>query len=88
MVRTGGGEAVWLLCATAHIAALACGLRLARVAEPAEHRCDTKKDCGTTRADRAGSQIGYYCVHFARGACCNGADCQYYHRIPTAAYDA
>lgn len=29
-----------------------------------------------------------FCIHFARGMCARGSDCQYFHRIPTVADDA
>jgi hypothetical protein len=51
--------------------------------ERAETRCKIATDAGYTKADKTGAGSGYFCIHFARGACANGADCRYFHRIPT-----
>ena len=32
----------------------------------------------------ASKQHQYICLYFARGKCIQGANCTYYHRIPTA----
>ena len=40
-------------------------------------------DTGFTKADhfeKKGST--YFCVYFARGACTEGVNCKYYHRVP------
>ncbi|PSN59851.1 RNA binding protein [Corynespora cassiicola Philippines] len=43
-------------------------------------RCNIAKDSGYTTADKtAGS---YFCLHFARGICPKGVDCEYLHRLP------
>jgi hypothetical protein len=30
----------------------------------------------------------YFCIHFARGSCAKGKDCQFFHRIPTMEDDS
>lgn len=45
-------------------------------------------DAGYTKADMNQTQRSFFCVHFARGACALGAECRYYHRVPTAEDDA
>lgn len=39
------------------------------------------RDSGYTLADRVPGS--YFCVHFARGSCTQGPQCQYLHRLPT-----
>ncbi|KAJ5833710.1 hypothetical protein N7474_002021 [Penicillium riverlandense] len=48
---------------------------------PAPGRCNLAQDSGYTRADRVNGS--FFCLHFARGTCPNGAECQYLHRAPT-----
>ncbi|OAQ77207.1 pre-mRNA-splicing factor CWC2 [Purpureocillium lilacinum] len=46
----------------------------------ARGRCNIATDSGFTRAD---SQHGsFFCLHFARGQCPKGQDCDYLHRLP------
>ena len=55
--------------------------------EPATTRCNVAKDAGYTRADkdaREGKEC-FFCIHFARGCCCKGSKCEYFHRIPLPA---
>ncbi|PHH83402.1 hypothetical protein CDD82_1336 [Ophiocordyceps australis] len=50
----------------------------------AKGRCNIARDSGYTRADKV---VGsYFCLHFARGVCSQGQDCNYLHRLPTT-YD-
>ena len=57
--------------------------------DPAPTRCNVARDAGYTKADRQnGKERAYFCIHFARGSCCKGKNCTYYHRIPTARDDA
>ena len=51
--------------------------------EPAMTRCDPELDCGYTKADIYDREGATFCIHFARGACCEGVNCRYYHRTPT-----
>jgi hypothetical protein len=51
--------------------------------ERAETRCSILMDAGYTKADKTAAGTGFFCLHFARGACALGADCKYFHRIPT-----
>lgn len=55
--------------------------------EPATTRCHLATDAGYTRADKAAHEGKecFFCIHFARGCCAKGSDCEYYHRIPTPA---
>lgn len=46
------------------------------------NRCNVKKDAGYTRADSTPG--AYICLHFARGMCYKGQDCEYLHRLPTS----
>ena len=49
-------------------------------------RCDAIADCGRTRGDdRRATTI---CLHFARGCCSEGDQCEYLHHLPTARDDA
>jgi len=45
-------------------------------------RCCVSTDAGYTRPDLNGKD-SYICLYFARGHCINGAECNFYHRIPT-----
>lgn len=53
------------------------------VREKATTRCDSKLDCGLTRCDKVSGGRRFFCLHFAKGCCANGANCTYFHRIPT-----
>lgn len=53
--------------------------------EPAATRCNLALDAGKTKADVVSKANRYFCVHFARGMCARGAECSYYHRLPTMA---
>ncbi|KAJ3415609.1 Pre-mRNA-splicing factor [Chytridiales sp. JEL 0842] len=46
--------------------------------DKAETRCSIARDCGYTRATKS----SFFCVHFARGCCAKGVDCNFWHRIP------
>ncbi|KAJ3290645.1 Pre-mRNA-splicing factor [Borealophlyctis nickersoniae] len=48
--------------------------------EKAATRCVIARDSGKTKAGKK----GLFCLHFARGCCDRGADCQYLHRLPDA----
>jgi hypothetical protein len=56
--------------------------------EPAATRCVLELDAGKTKADAVSKANRYFCVHFARGMCARGAECSYYHRLPSAADEA
>ncbi|KAJ4389083.1 Pre-mRNA-splicing factor [Gnomoniopsis smithogilvyi] len=47
----------------------------------AKGRCNIAKDTGYTKADSVTGS--YFCLHFARGICPKGQDCEYLHRLPT-----
>ena len=51
--------------------------------EAALTRCEPEVDAGYTKADKMEKYSTYFCIHFARGCCAEGANCKYYHRIPT-----
>ncbi|KAJ5146270.1 uncharacterized protein N7515_000834 [Penicillium bovifimosum] len=51
------------------------------LSHPAPGRCNIARDSGYTRADRVPGS--YFCIHFARGVCVKGQDCEYLHRLPT-----
>jgi len=56
--------------------------------EPAPTRCDPERDAGWTKATQAAlGERSYFCIHFARGGCCKGADCTFHHAVPTAEDD-
>lgn len=64
--------------------------------EAATDRCVLQTDAGYTKADGgrkaatgAVVQKGrrFFCIHFARGVCAKGADCDFYHRVPIPADD-
>ncbi|CEG35223.1 pre-mrna-splicing factor [Plasmopara halstedii] len=57
----------------------------ARGKEPATTRCVLERDAGKTKADVVSKANRYFCVHFARGMCARGAECSYYHRLPSVA---
>ena len=40
-------------------------------------------DTGFTKADHFEKKAGsFFCVYFARGACTEGVNCRFYHRVP------
>ncbi|KAL6945136.1 hypothetical protein ACO0QE_002582 [Hanseniaspora vineae] len=57
-----------------------------------KYRCDPVRDTGYTRADkymkqkslsRNNNALVYHCLYFAKGVCCKGSKCEYFHHIPT-----
>jgi hypothetical protein len=72
--------------------------------EKAPDRCVLETDAGATLADANNIrqlQTGvpmteearkkdrrFFCLHFARGMCAKGSECNYYHRVPTLEDDA
>eukprot|EP00297_Palpitomonas_bilix_P004000 CAMPEP_0113912798 /NCGR_PEP_ID=MMETSP0780_2-20120614/29149_1 /TAXON_ID=652834 /ORGANISM="Palpitomonas bilix" /LENGTH=741 /DNA_ID=CAMNT_0000909841 /DNA_START=89 /DNA_END=2314 /DNA_ORIENTATION=+ /assembly_acc=CAM_ASM_000599 len=56
--------------------------------ERALTRCVPARDVGLTKADSLKDDVPRFCVHFARGACNLGADCNYLHRCPLPEDDA
>lgn len=52
---------------------------------PALTRCIMERDCGFTKGDLLDPEgkTTFFCSHFARGCCNLGAECSFYHRIPT-----
>jgi len=56
--------------------------------ERAPHRCVPAEHAGRTKADEKKEKYTSFCIHFARGMCAKGYDCQYYHRIPLQKDDA
>ena len=46
----------------------------------AKGRCNIAYDSGYTRASEA--RGSFFCLHFARGVCLRGRDCEYLHRLP------
>ena len=50
----------------------------------AEYKCNPLIDTGYTRADKQQKKNNsYFCLYFARGCCCEGVNCRYYHHVPT-----
>ena len=50
----------------------------------AEYKCNPTLDTGYTRADKQQKKNNsYFCLYFARGCCCEGINCRYYHHVPT-----
>ena len=45
-------------------------------------RCDPDIDSGFTKADKFDKSNSYFCIHFARGCCCEGSNCKYFHHVP------
>ena len=46
----------------------------------AEYKCNPTLDTGYTRADKQQKKNNsYFCLYFARGCCCEGVNCRYYH---------
>lgn len=50
---------------------------------PASTRCDLELDVGYTKADIMEPETAYWCLHFVRGCCSEGANCRFFHRLPT-----
>ncbi len=50
------------------------------VKDKSETMCDPVQDSGWTKGDKTPG--AFFCLFFARGACPNGPDCQYLHRLP------
>ena len=48
---------------------------------PALHKCNPALDTGYTKADVSKDQT-FFCLFFAKGCCCEGYKCNYYHRVP------
>jgi len=46
-------------------------------------RCDPEIDTGYTKADLTDKLTTYFCIHYAKGCCCEGVNCKYYHRVPS-----
>jgi hypothetical protein len=50
---------------------------------PSLYKCQPEIDTGYTKADKLEKRGGtYFCVYFARGACTEGVNCRFYHRVP------
>jgi hypothetical protein len=50
---------------------------------PSLYKCNPEIDTGYTKADKFEKKGStYFCVYFARGACSEGVNCRFYHRIP------
>lgn len=59
--------------------------------EAAENRCVMQTDAGYTKADGMSTmdkERKFFCLHFARGMCAKGSECNYYHRIPVPSDNA
>ena len=50
---------------------------------PAATKCDVNKDSGYTKADLYFKKTAYLCIHFIRGCCAEGANCRFFHHIPS-----
>ena len=51
--------------------------------EQAITRCSPDEDSGYTKADLYGKGQSYFCMHFSKGQCCEGQNCNYCHHIAT-----
>ena len=50
---------------------------------PSLFKCQPEIDTGYTKADKLEKRGGtYFCVYFSRGACTEGVNCRFYHRVP------
>ena len=56
-----------------------------RERHPASTRCDPEKDVGYTKADIYEPDTAYWCLHFIRGCCSEGANCNFFHHMPSLA---
>lgn len=54
-----------------------------REKQPASTRCDPEKDIGYTKADIFEPETSYWCLHFIRGCCAEGANCSFFHHMPS-----
>lgn len=54
-----------------------------RERRPASTRCDPEKDVGYTKADIYEPETAYWCLHFVRGCCSEGANCKFFHHMPS-----
>ncbi|CAG9327003.1 unnamed protein product [Blepharisma stoltei] len=50
---------------------------------PASTRCDPIKDIGYCKADIYEPETAYLCLHFIRGCCSEGANCRFFHHMPS-----
>ena len=48
---------------------------------PALYKCNPALDTGYTKADISKEET-FFCLFFAKGCCCEGYKCNYYHRVP------
>lgn len=51
----------------------------------ASTRSDPEKDVGYTKADIYEPLTAYWCLHFVRGCCAEGANCMFFHHMPSLA---
>eukprot|EP00923_Selenidium_pygospionis_P025138 GHVN01044242.1.p1 GENE.GHVN01044242.1~~GHVN01044242.1.p1 ORF type:complete len:249 (+),score=29.32 GHVN01044242.1:60-806(+) len=52
--------------------------------ERATTKCNPYTDSGWTRGDTdPETNEVYHCLYFAKGCCCHGSLCKFYHRVPT-----
>jgi hypothetical protein len=56
---------------------------IVRQRTPASTRCDPEKDIGYTKADLFEPETSYWCLHFVRGCCAEGANCSFFHHLPS-----
>ncbi len=56
-------------------------LRAQNDTKKADTRCNSRLDAGMTKANLM-KETSHICIHFARGNCTRGPDCNYYHRVP------
>ena len=54
-----------------------------RERQPASTRCDPEKDVGYTKGDIYEPTTSYWCLHFIRGCCSEGANCNFFHHMPS-----
>jgi len=54
-----------------------------RTRTPAATRCDPDQDIGYTKADHYDPHTAYWCLHFVRGCCTEGANCRFFHHMPS-----
>ena len=58
---------------------------IVRQRTPASTRCDPEKDIGYSKADLFEPETSYWCLHFVRGCCAEGANCSFFHHMPSLA---
>jgi Torus domain len=56
-----------------------------RERQPASTKCDPEKDIGYTKGDIYEPHTSYWCLHFVRGCCSEGANCNFFHHMPSLA---